>query len=327
MDTLNTVFGLINIENQTVTIQILVFLSTTLLIYGLFVWLTSGDQDVKRRLREIQSGVGATSHTTHKEGVFQVRVLEPIAKIILPKEDWDKSRIKKKLVMAGYRDERAVKTYFGLKVLLAALLPLVVIVPLIASGAIPVVQHVLAGGLLVVMALLGYYIPDIYIHSKTVQRRRSFTEGFPDAMDLLVICVEAGLGLDAAIQRVGKELALSHQELAIEFSILSLELRAGKGRSDALKAMAERTDVEQVKSLVALLIQAEHFGTSIATALREHASEMRLIRIQDAKEKAAKLPVKMLFPIVFFIFPALFIVVLAPAMLRIYVGLIGGTIN
>lgn len=327
MDTLNTVFGLIDIQNQTFTIQILVFLSTSLLIYGVFIWLTSGDQDVKRRLKEIQSGVGATSQQTHKEGVFQVRVLEPIANIVLPKEDWDKSRIKKKLVMAGYRDDRAVKTYFGLKVLLAALLPLAVIVPLIAVGAIPIVEHVLAGSLLVFMALLGYYMPDLYLHSKTDQRRKAFTEGFPDAMDLLVICVEAGLGLDAAIQRVGRELALSHPELAIEFSILSLELRAGKGRSEALKALAERTDVEQVKSLVALLIQAEHFGTSIATALREHATEMRHVRIQMAKEKAAKLPVKMLFPIVFFIFPALFIVVLAPAILRIYVGLIGGTIN
>ena len=327
MDTLNTVFGLIDIQNQTATIQILVFLSTTLLIYGVFIWLTSGDQDVKRRLKEIQIGVGATSHESHKEGVFQVRVLEPIAKIILPKEDWDKSRIKKKLVMAGYRDDRAVKTYFGSKVLLAALLPLVIIVPLIATGMIPIVEQVMAGSLLVTMALIGYYLPDLFLHSKTSQRRTAFTEGFPDAMDLLVVCVEAGLGLDAAIQRVGRELALSHQELAIEFSILSLELRAGKSRADALRAMAERTDVEQVKSLVALLIQAEHFGTSIATALREHASEMRLVRIQTAKEKAAKLPVKLLFPIVFFIFPALFIVVLAPAVLRIYVGLIGGTIN
>lgn len=327
MDTLNTVFGLINIQSQTITIQILVFLSTSLLIYGFFVWLTSGDQDVRRRLKEIQSGVGATSHEAHKEGVFQVRVLEPIANIILPKEDWDKSRIKKKLVMAGYRDERSVKAYFGLKVLLAALLPLLIVVPMVATGTIPVVQHMLVGTMLVTMALLGYYLPDMFLHSKTKERRTAFTEGFPDAMDLLVICVEAGLGLDAAIQRVGKELLLSHPELAVEFSILSLELRAGKSRSEALKALAERTDVEQVKALVALLIQAEHFGTSIATALREHAAEMRLMRIQAAKEKAAKLPVKMLFPIVFFIFPALFIVVLAPAILRIYVGLIGGSIQ
>lgn len=327
MDTLNTFFGLIDIQNQTVTIQVLVFLSTTLLLYGIFIWMISGDQDIKRRLKQIQSGTGITSREAHKEGTFQVRWIDPIAKIALPKGDWEKSRVYKKLVRAGYRTERALKLYFGIKVLLAAILPILIVVPLLAFGTVPMVEQVLAIALLVLAALVGYYLPDLYLHSRTKARRNEFSEGFPDAMDLLVVCVEAGLGLDAAIQRVGKEMALSHPELAVEFSILSLELRAGKSRAEALRALAERTDVEQVKSLVALLIQAEHFGTSIATALREHASEMRLMRIQIAKEKAAKLPVKMLFPIIFFIFPALFIVVLSPAVLRIYVGLVGGTIN
>lgn len=327
METLNTFFGLIDIQNQTITIQLLVFLSTTLLLYGIFLWLTSGDQDIQRRLNEIKVGTGITSRETHKEGVFQVRWIEPIAKIALPRDDWAKSRVKKKLVMAGYRSEPAIRVYFAMKVLLAVLLPLVVVVPFIALGTIPLVEQATAIFLLVLMALIGYYLPDFFLHSKTKSRRNTFSEGFPDAMDLLVVCVEAGLGLDAAIQRVGKELALSNPELAIEFSILSLELRAGKSRAEALRALAERTDVDQVKNLVALLIQAEHFGTSIATALRDHATEMRHMRIQLAKEKAAKLPVKMLFPIIFFIFPSLFIVVLSPAVLRIYVGLIGGTVN
>lgn len=327
MDALNTVFGLIDIQNQTITIQLLVFLSTTLLIYGVFIWLTSGDQDIKRRLKEIKEGTGLTSRETHKEGMFNVRWIEPIAKIALPRNDWDKSRVLKKLVRAGYRSENTIKTYFAVKVILAILLPLAVVIPLIVIGTIPLVEQTLAIFMLVLMALVGYYIPDLFLHSKTNQRKNSFSEGFPDAMDLLVVCVEAGLGLDAAIQRVGKEMSLSNYELAVEFNILSLELRAGKSRAEALRALADRTDVEQVKSLVALLIQAEHFGTSIADALREHAAEMRHIRIQIAKEKAAKLPVKMLFPIVFFIFPALFIVVLSPAVLRIYVGLIGGSIS
>ena len=187
----------------------------------------------------------------------------------------------------------------------------------------PTVNTYLGVGLLVFVALIGYFLPHLYISSKISERKLEFVEGFPDAMDHLVVCVEAGLGLDAAIQRVGREMAVSYPELATEFGILSLELRAGKSRSEALKSLAERTNVDQVQSLVALLIQAEHFGTSIATALREHANEMRLLRIQKAKEKAAKLPVKMLFPIVFFIFPALFIVVLVPAAIRIYIGLIG----
>ncbi|MCW9089632.1 MAG: type II secretion system F family protein [Gammaproteobacteria bacterium] len=309
------------------TIQILVFLSTTLLLYGMFLWLTTGDQDIKRRLREIQAGTGITSHEAHKEGTFQVRWIQPIGDIILPKDDWTQSRVKKKLVRAGFRSERAIRTYYGLKILLAVLLPVLVIVPLIVIGTIPVIEQTTAIGSLVAVAILGYYLPGLYLHSRAKARREEFSEGFPDAMDMLVVCVEAGLGLDAAIQRVGKEMALSHPELAIEFNILSLELRAGKSRAEALRALAERTDVDQVKNLVALLIQAEHFGTSIATALRDHASEMRLMRIQFAKEKAAKLPVKMLFPIIFFIFPALFIVVLSPAVLRIYIAIIGGTVN
>ncbi|MCW8839398.1 MAG: type II secretion system F family protein [Gammaproteobacteria bacterium] len=327
METLNTLFGLIDIQNQTVTIQILVFLSTTLLLYGVFLWLTSGDQDIKRRLREIQEGTGLTSRETHKEGTFQVRWIQPIGDIILPKDDWTQSQVKKKLVRAGFRSERAIRTYYGLKILLAVLLPVLIIVPLIIIGTIPVIEQTTAIASLVIVAIVGYYLPSLYLYSRAKARREEFSEGFPDAMDMLVVCVEAGLGLDAAIQRVGKEMALSHPELAIEFNILSLELRAGKGRAEALRALAERTDVDQVKNLVALLIQAEHFGTSIATALRDHASEMRLMRIQFAKEKAAKLPVKMLFPIIFFIFPALFIVVLSPAVLRIYIAIIGGTVN
>lgn len=327
MEALNTFFGLIDIQNQTVTIYVLVFLSTTLMLFGVFLWLTTGNQDVKRRLREIKEGIGGLSHETHKEGMFQVRWIEPIAKIALPRDDWAQSKIKKKLVRAGYRTERAIKVYFGFKVLLAVLLPFAFVFPLVAIGTIPITNQPVIVLLTVLAALVGYYLPDFRLHSRIKARKLAFSEGFPDAMDLLVVCVEAGLGLDAAIQRVGKELALSNPDLAVEFNILSLELRAGKSRSEALRALADRTDVEQVKNLVALLIQAEHFGTSIATALREHAEEMRHIRIQIAKEKAAKLPVKMLFPIVFFIFPALFIVVLAPAMLRIYVAIIGGTVD
>jgi tight adherence protein C len=136
--------------------------------------------------------------------------------------------------------------------------------------------------------------------------------------------VEAGLGLDAALQRVGKELHSSHPELSTELQLLTLELRAGKGRADALRALAERTALDDVRSLTSILIQAEHFGTSVAEALRQHSNEMRTLRLQRARERAAKLPVKMIFPILFFIFPALFLVVLAPSIVRIYLAFTGG---
>ncbi|MCW8957504.1 MAG: hypothetical protein OQL21_00495, partial [Gammaproteobacteria bacterium] len=192
METLNTLFGLIDIQNQTVTIQILVFLSTTLLLYGVFLWLTSGDQDIKRRLREIQEGTGLTSRETHKEGTFQVRWIQPIGDIILPKDDWTQSQVKKKLVRAGFRSERAIRTYYGLKILLAVLLPVLIIVPLIIIGTIPVIEQTTAIASLVIVAIVGYYLPSLYLYSRAKARREEFSEGFPDAMDMLVVCVEAG---------------------------------------------------------------------------------------------------------------------------------------
>jgi len=172
--------------------------------------------------------------------------------------------------------------------------------------------------------IVSFFLPDFFLDRKASKRRLAFEEGFPDAMDMLVVCVEAGLGLDAAIQRVGKEMVASHQELAVEFSLISLELRAGKGRAAALRSLAERTGLDDVRALTSILIQAEHFGTSIAEALREHSNEMRTLRLQRAKERAAKLPVKLIFPIIFFIFPALFLVVLGPALVRIYIGFTTG---
>lgn len=326
MDAFNTALETLNFSDSTLLVQLLIFISVSLMLYGFMLWLTSGDEAVRRRLDEIKEGVGEHNHKPHTEGVFQVKWVKSVAEIALPKDEWKKSRIRMQLIRAGYRDEYSLHRFYAAKVVLAIILPLVLIIPLMATGYIPTVDKYMAVSLLVGVALLGYFLPHLYISSKINERKLQFVEGFPDAMDLLVVCVEAGLGLDAAIQRVGKEMAVSYPELATEFGIISLELRAGKSRSEALRALAERTDVEQVQSLVALLIQAEHFGTSIASALREHADEMRLLRIQKAKEKAAKLPVKMLFPIVFFIFPALFIVVLVPAAIRIYIGLLGGNV-
>lgn len=326
MDALISTLGF-NVGNSPLIVQLLIFISATMLVYGFMLWLTTGNEHIRRRLQEIKHGVGEQSHEPHTEGMFRVKWVKSVADIALPKDEWKKSRVRMRLVRAGYRDDYSIHRFYAAKVGLAIILPLVMIVPLMATGYIQTADRYYSIIQLVGVALIGYFIPHFYISSKIKQRKLEFVEGFPDAMDLLVICVEAGLGLDAAIQRVGREMVVSHPELATELGIVSLELRAGKSRSEALKALAERTDVEQVQSLVALLIQAEHFGTSIADALREYSAEMRQIRIQKAKEKAAKLPVKMLFPLVFFIFPALFIVVLVPAAIRIYIGLLGGAVQ
>jgi tight adherence protein C len=170
----------------------------------------------------------------------------------------------------------------------------------------------------VLLGLLGFYLPNLWLKIKTSARQDKILEGFPDALDLMVVCVEAGLGLDAAINRVGEEMKLRNRLVSEEFRLLGLELRAGKLRRDALHNLGLRTGLEEVKSLMTLLIQTDKFGTSIAQALTVHADSMRTTRFQRAEEMAAKLPVKLVFPLILFIFPALFVVIVGPAAIKIY---------
>ena len=174
----------------------------------------------------------------------------------------------------------------------------------------------------VLCALFGFYLPDIWLRQKTDKRKEKVLNALPDALDLLVVCVEAGMGLDSAIYRVAQETKLNHPELSDEFQLINLELRAGKQRKDALKNLALRTNLEEINSLVTLLIQTDQFGTSLADALRVYADSFRTQRYQRAEEKAAKLPVTLLFPLVVFIFPALFVVLLGPAAISIYNALL-----
>ena len=166
--------------------------------------------------------------------------------------------------------------------------------------------------------MLGLVLPDIWLKLKTSTRKEKIVKGFPDALDLLVVCVEAGMGLDASIHRVGEELVLTHPELSDEFKILNLELRAGKARSEALRNLAERTNIEDVKSLVTLLIQTDRFGTSIAQALRVFSDSFRTARYQKAEEIAAKIGTKLIFPLVLFIFPCMFVVLVGPVAIQVY---------
>ncbi|MEX0739099.1 MAG: type II secretion system F family protein [Pseudohongiella sp.] len=259
-----------------------------------------------------------------KDGAFMVRVLEPVGGLILPKEDWQKSGMQKKLVHAGYRSAKAIVVLLGAKVLIGLALPIVTgaLWSLYGSADYPMGSPVSLAAL-ILTSLIGFILPDYILQKRINTRRLKMTEGFPDALDMLVVCVEAGLGLDAAISRVSAELRLSHPELANELELNSLETRAGKSRDEALKALSERMGVEEVQAMVTLLIQADKFGTSVGTALRSYAEEMRIKRIQRAREKAAKLPVKMLFPVMVFIFPALFLVILGPAVVSISNTLVG----
>jgi tight adherence protein C len=167
-------------------------------------------------------------------------------------------------------------------------------------------------------AAIGYYLPVLWLKIRASSRKKELDRTFPDAIDLLMVCVQAGMGLDSAIRRVSQEIHVSSPELAKEFKILSLELKTGKSRNICLKNLAQRTDLPDIDNLVSLLIQADKYGTGISRALQVHAEDMRQKRYARLEEMAAKLPVKLVVPLIFFIFPALFVVIIGPGAIQIF---------
>jgi tight adherence protein C len=228
----------------------------------------------------------------------------------------DYSKMRLKFLKAGIRRTNAVFIFWGAKCMLAIILLVSFLFVRLMILELLTLQWTLICALSLVS--LGLYLPEIWLRFRKAKRKDKILAGLPDALDLLVVCVEAGMGLDAAIQRVAEEIFLSNPLLSDELKLLNLELRAGKARKDALRNLALRTDLEEVNSLVTLLVQTDKFGTSIAQALRVYSDSFRIKRFQKAEEIAAKLPVKLVVPMIFFIFPALFVAVLGAAMIRVF---------
>jgi len=217
----------------------------------------------------------------------------------------------KLLVQAGFRHPHAHKFLYGSKLLFALASPAFVVVCAGAAG------KQFDASMLPLVGLAGFMAPGFYVRRKAMCRKRRIRRGLPDALDLLVICVESGLGLDHALLQTAKELRTSHPAISEEFTLVNLELKTGRRRAEALRNLGERTGLAELKKLVAVLIQAEQFGTSVAQSLRTHADFMRIQSRQAAEEKAAKLGVKLVFPIFFFILPTLFVVTVGPVAVRI----------
>jgi len=232
---------------------------------------------------------------------------------ILPASGRDTSLLERRLIRAGFRNPGAVRVIHGARVLLAVLLPLAAY---LATAAWTPGSDML-GLLLAGAALAGFCGPGYWVGWMARRRQKRIRRGLPDALDLLVICVESGLGLDQALMQSAKELEIAHGDISAEFALVNLELKAGKRRSEALRNLADRTAVEELKKLVAVLIQADRFGTSISQTLRTHSDFMRVQARQKAEEKAAKLGVKLVFPIFFCILPTLFVVTVGPVAVRI----------
>jgi tight adherence protein C len=324
MDAINSIVesALLSAEliagNTDVVVFILIFSTVFLAVMGaLSLWYARNP--VQRRLEGKAAGAAATGGSSvsirYTDETALTKIAKPFEKHFVPSSEALRSRIRRRLVQAGYFSPTAVRVYFTSRLLLGLGLPFIygVLAPIFSKSL--TVDQVLI--IAVCLAVLGLMLPSIWVSQRIRRRQRAVREGFPDALDMMLVCVEAGLGLDAALNRVSAEIGRSHPVLAEQLKLVGLELRAGKSREDALRNFAERVGIEEVRSLVALLIQSENLGTSIAQALRVHADEMRLKRIMMAEEKAHKLPVKLSIPLVLFVLPSLLIVVLSPAIITI----------
>jgi tight adherence protein C len=232
---------------------------------------------------------------------------------VLPASPKDVTIMQRRLIRAGFRGPHALKILYGSKLALTAILPVLATMLITGSdmGTDRKIMAVLAA------AAAGFFGPNEYVKLVSKKRQKEIRRGLPNALDLMVVCVESGLGLDQAILQVSKELDKAHPEISEEYALVNLELKAGKRRMEALRNLAERTNVDELKKLVAVLIQADRFGTGIAQSLRGHADFMRVQARQVAEEKAAKLGVKLVFPIFFCILPSLFVVTVGPVAVKI----------
>lgn len=284
----------------------------------LAVLMQLGTRSIQKRLE----GVAEESQVLSPELASQqeapawvkrvVKLSGPLAKIALPQEGWENSNLRIRFMNAGYRFPSAPVLFFASKTLLALILPalLALYFGMVAPEKIRPAAILLS---LVSASALGYFLPNIWLMMRIKNRQRELFESFPDALDLMTVCVEAGMALDAALARVGEEMRLKSLTLAEELHLVSLEMRAGASRERALRNLALRTGVAEIDSLVALLVQSDRFGTSVADSLRVHSDGLRVKRRLRAEEAAAKIAVKLLFPLIFCIFPALMLVLLGPS--------------
>ena len=294
-----------------------VFVSVSGLTYGISLWVTRGWAS-NPRMGQLHDPAISHHQTDHGRQGWQVtaaKIATPIARLSAPQEGWEASNLRVRFMHAGLRGSGWPTAFFATKTSLAVTLPALLVLfggqgtPAINQGA-----NLLA---LLLLATLGYYFPNALLSMAVRSRQRELREALPDAIDLMTVCVEAGLGLDAALLRAGEEMNLRSQALADELNLMTLELRIGSTRARALQNLALRTGVDDIATFVTTLLQSEHFGTNVAQSLRVLAETMRDQRRLRAEESAAKIPLKLLFPLIFFIFPSLLLVLMGPAVMSI----------
>jgi tight adherence protein C len=266
----------------------------------------------KEAMERVVGGIEQSEHMPSHPSLAIHELIKRLGNLI-PQSPKDVTVMQRRLIRAGIRNENALKILYGAKAALGVALPLLTGLTLVSSTADPGNK---AAAILAATAV-GFFGPNEYVRRLAAKRQKEISRGLANALDLLVVCVESGLGLDQAILQVSKELEHAHPEISEELGFVNLELKAGKRRVEALRNLAERTGVDDLKKLVAVLIQADRFGTGVAQSLRAHADFMRIQARQVAEEKAAKLGVKLIFPIFFCILPSLFVVTVGPVAMKI----------
>jgi tight adherence protein C len=288
-----------------------VLLMTVISVYGYRAYVRPSR--IYDRVGGVVDAGASAEAVSAKPRDIVIRVFEQIGEQI-PLSPADQTVTRRDLVMAGFRTDGSIRIFYGIKVafcLVTFLFALLMKDHITDNPVLRIVFLLFATG-------LGYYMPVLYLESLVKKRHTVLRLGLPDALDMMVVSVEAGLGLDQALQYVSREVEHQHPELSEEFSLVGLEMRAGKRRSEALRNLADRAGEPELRKLVAILIQTDRFGTSMGESLRTHSDFMRIRRKQEAEERAAKVGVKLVFPIFFFILPSMMIVSAGPALLKVF---------
>jgi len=288
-----------------------VAMASFIFVIGILYLLATVFDPVRRRLHLLSGGDIDRPETAsgHYATAF-----EPLAGLTMPKKDWERSKVNQTLVHAGFRAPNAITGFYAIKTVLIILLPGTV---LFLASLFPHYSTKQVAFAMILATFLAVTLPDAILENLARSRKRKLSNGFPDALDLLVVCTEAGLGLNQAIDRVAHEIEDNYPDLSQELELVNVEIRAGVKREDALRDLADRTGLEDIRGLVALLTQSMRLGTGVADTLRVYAEEFRDKRMQRAEELAAKIGTKMIFPLVLCLFPAFFVVILGPAYLAI----------
>lgn len=304
---------------EYIALQVLIFLAASLFFGGIIFLFTRRSQ-ISERLSKLLTAKKAEQPKVKTGKLFEdethegltARIIHPFHKVIAPTDLSDRQKVRLRLLKAGLRSKLAYTNYLAIKVILAVLFPLPYLVLSAYYNLTPLAITIAA-----LLALAGFFVPNLWVLHLIQKRQRGMSRALPDAVDLMVVCVEAGLGLDMTFKRVGDELRYLNHDLSDEFRLTSLEVMAGKTREESFKNMSARTGIPEVHNLMNILAQTSRLGTSMANALRVHADAMRIKRRQLAEEQAAKSGVKLIFPLILCIFPAIIIVLAGPAAIKI----------